>query len=87
MKLKDIVAKYANLSNEQKGKLIVLRSGGWLQDVFNPAEYPGGVRAPKFEVHDPEFSTELGKGYIEFCFSDDKERQRVDFEIKDLKLN
>jgi hypothetical protein len=84
VKVKDIVIKVRNLSEEKAKNLIVLRSGGWLEDQINPAEWPGGIKAPKFEEHNPEFSLKPTKGYIEYCFSDDKDRQRLDFDVRDI---
>lgn len=84
MKTKAIVVKKMNLSDEQASKLIVLRCGGWLKDQINPAEWPGGLKAPRFEAFDPEFLTVAHKGYVEFCFTDDLDRQRIDFEMSEL---
>lgn len=84
MKVKDIVVKELSLTSEQAAKLIILRSGGWLKDAINPAEWPGGISAPKFEVHNPEFDLTPNKGYIEYCFSDNTARQRLDFDISQI---
>lgn len=84
MKVKEIVAKELSLSIEQAEKLIILRSGGWLRDCINPAEWPGGINAPKFEVYNPEFDVNPTKGYIEYCFSDNTQRQRLDFDISKI---
>lgn len=84
MKAKEIVAKKLSLSSEQAQKLIILRSGGWLKDHINPAEWPGGINAPKFEAYDPEFDLTATKGYIEYCFTDQKDRQRLDFDVADI---
>lgn len=84
MKVKQLVIQKLNLSNDAAGKLIVLRSGGWLEDRINPAEWPGGIKAPKFEDYDPEFSLTPSKGYIEYCFTDDTDRKRLDFDIRDI---